>query len=202
MDMNVGAATGGVIGLLPVAPRGATVMAANRRAIACALACMLVCMLGCSRNTPPAAAPTPTPSAALPAPPVEGTPAEPAAPAAVGGGLAGTSWRLVQIMSMDDTIYRPDDRSLYTLAFGGDGSVRVTADCNAGTGSWSSESASQLQFGTLAATQAECGPTSLHDRYMSQFQWVRSYVLKDGHLFLATMADGAIIEFEPAPAGP
>jgi hypothetical protein len=27
--------------------------------------------------------------------------------------------------------------------------------------------------------------------------WVRSYVLKDGHLFLATMADGSIIEFAP-----
>jgi hypothetical protein len=26
---------------------------------------------------------------------------------------------------------------------------------------------------------------------------VRSYVMKDGHLFLATMADGSIIEFEP-----
>jgi hypothetical protein len=27
---------------------------------------------------------------------------------------------------------------------------------------------------------------------------VRSYVLRDGHLFLATMADGAILEFRPA----
>jgi len=26
---------------------------------------------------------------------------------------------------------------------------------------------------------------------------VRSYVMKDHHLFLATMADGSIIEFEP-----
>jgi len=26
--------------------------------------------------------------------------------------------------------------------------------------------------------------------------WVRSYVLEGGHLFLATMADGSIIEFE------
>jgi hypothetical protein len=31
---------------------------------------------------------------------------------------------------------------------------------------------------------------------------VRSYVLKDGHLVLATMADGSIIELEPAGAGP
>jgi hypothetical protein len=44
---------------------------------------------------------------------------------------------------------------------------------------------------------AMCSPGSLADRYLAEFQWVRSYVMKDGHLFLATMADGSIIEFEP-----
>jgi hypothetical protein len=39
----------------------------------------------------------------------------------------------------------------------------------------------------------------LHDRYLAQFPWVRSYVMKDGRLFLATMADGSIVEFEPVP---
>lgn len=75
--------------------------------------------------------------------------------------------------------------------------MRVHADCNLGTGSWTSESAGQLQFGLIAVTHALCPPDSLHDSYMAQFPWVRSYVMKDGHLFLATMADGSIIEFEP-----
>jgi hypothetical protein len=44
-----------------------------------------------------------------------------------------------------------------------------------------------------------CPPESLSERYLAQFEWVRSYVMRDGHLFLATMADGAIIEFEPLP---
>jgi para-nitrobenzyl esterase len=101
-------------------------------------------------------------------------------------------------MSMDDTTYTPDDPALYALEFGTDGSMRVRADCNSGTGSYTSESASQLEFGVIAATQAECAPGSLHDRYMAEFQWVRSYTMKDGHLYLATMADGSIIEFEPA----
>jgi len=112
--------------------------------------------------------------------------------------LGGTSWRLVQIMSMDDNTYKPDDPSRYTLSFETDGSMNVLADCNRGKGSWASESGSQLQFGPIAATMAMCPPESLHDRYLSQFEWVRSYVMKDGHLFLATMADGSIIEFEPA----
>jgi para-nitrobenzyl esterase len=75
--------------------------------------------------------------------------------------------------------------------------MNVLADCNRGKGSWASESDSQLQFGPIAATRAMCQPESLHDRYLSQFEWVRSYVMRDGHLFLATMADGSIIEFEP-----
>ena len=111
--------------------------------------------------------------------------------------LAGTSWRLVKIMGMDDSVAEPEDRSLYTLEFGTDGKVSLLADCNRGNGSWASESGPQLQFGPIAATRAMCPPGSLADKYLAQFQWVRSYVMKDGHLFLATMADGSIIEFEP-----
>ena len=114
--------------------------------------------------------------------------------------LAGTSWRLVKIMGMDDSVDEPEDRSLYTLEFGADGRAAMRADCNRGMGSWSSESPGQLQFGVIASTMAMCPPESLSDKYLAQFEWVRSYVMKDGHLYLATMADGSIIEFEPLPA--
>lgn len=128
---------------------------------------------------------------------------QPRESAATGAGgdvteLADTSWRLVRIMSMDDTESVPEDASGYTLEFG-TGDVSIVADCNRGTGSYTSETPGQLEFGIIAATQAMCPPGSLHDVYMAQFPWVRSYVLEDGHLFLATMADGSIIEFEPAP---
>jgi para-nitrobenzyl esterase len=32
---------------------------------------------------------------------------------------------------------------------------------------------------------------------VKQWGYLRSYVVKDGHLFLALMADGGIYEFEP-----
>lgn len=111
--------------------------------------------------------------------------------------LGGTAWQLVAIRSMDDSIHKPHDASFYTLTFGTDGTALVLADCNRGTGSWSSSGPSQLEFGVIAATQAMCSPSSLHDQYMSQFEWVRSFQIADGHLFLATMADGSIIEFQP-----
>jgi heat shock protein HslJ len=167
--------------------------------IALAVAFALVTTAGCARKeSREATSSTATaPVAAEPAP----APAEADAPSGMQPALGANSWQLVKIMSMDDTTDAPDDPSLYTLEFLADGTMRVRADCNMGTGSWTSESPGQLQFGVIAATQAECPPGSLHDKYMAQFQWVRSYVLENGHLFLATMADGAIIEFEPASAG-
>jgi heat shock protein HslJ len=165
---------------------------------------VLAALAGCSREdaaapvaAEPAGAPA-TPPAADPAPARAADPApddEAAAPE-----LAGTAWRLLNIMGMDDSTDIPDDPSKYTLVFRADGTVSMRADCNRGTGSWTSPSPSQLQFGPIAATRAMCPPESLSDKYLAQFHWVRSYVLKDGHLFLATMADGAIIEFEPLPA--
>jgi heat shock protein HslJ len=116
----------------------------------------------------------------------------------VQSALVGRQWRLVEIVSMDDRVDAPRDRSLYTMTLDAGGTVQIRADCNRGTGSWTSAGPGRLQFGRIAATQAMCPPGSLHDRYMAQFPWVRSYVMTDGHLFLTTKADGSIIEFEPA----
>jgi len=111
--------------------------------------------------------------------------------------LPGHSWQLVEILSMDGTVKKPDDRSLYTVDFKTDGTVQIRADCNRGRGGWTSSSPGTLEFTQIAATLAMCPPDSLHDPFMALFPYVRSYVVKSGHLFLATMADGSITEFEP-----
>ena len=52
--------------------------------------------------------------------------------------LAGTSWRLVAIQSMDDeqgTTTVPDP-SKFTVSFGADGRAAFQIDCNRGNGSW------------------------------------------------------------------
>ena len=162
-------------------------MNATRSATVLALSLALAGLAGCGGGKEQA-----TPASAQEKPAA----AAPSAEAAT-DRLAGTSWQLVNIQSMDDTTSVPDDPSKYTLSFGADGTAQIVADCNRGTGSWKSESASQLEFGVIAATQAMCPPDSLHDTYMKQFEWVRSYVIEGGHLFLSTMADGSIIEFEP-----
>jgi hypothetical protein len=37
----------------------------------------------------------------------------------------------------------------------------------------------------------------MHDQMVEQWGNVRSYVVKDGHLFVALVADGGTYEFEP-----
>lgn len=112
-------------------------------------------------------------------------------------GLAGTSWQFVRFQGGDDRVVVPDDKAKYTVSLGADGGVSVRFDCNRGRGSWKSERPGQLQFGPLALTRAMCPPGSLHDRFVKHWFYVRSYVLKDGRLYLSLMADGGIYEFEP-----
>jgi heat shock protein HslJ len=111
--------------------------------------------------------------------------------------LAGTSWQLVKIQYSDEKTLMPDDRSKYTITFGADGQVAARIDCNRGSGAWKSAGPNQLEFGPLATTRVMCPPGSLYDRIVKDWSTFRSYVIKDGHLFLSLMADGGIYEFEP-----
>jgi para-nitrobenzyl esterase len=116
------------------------------------------------------------------------------------GGLGGTSWQLVKFQSSDEKTLTPDDKAKYTIAFETDGRVSARIDCNFGPGTWKSSGPNQLQFGPLALTRAMCPPGSLHDRIAKDWEFVRSYTIKDDHLFLSLMADGGIYEFEPIGA--
>lgn len=120
-----------------------------------------------------------------------------ASPPSAKASLGGTSWRLVKFQGGDGAVLTPDDRSKYTLAFDPDGVVSARIDCNRARGGWKSAGPNQLEFGPMAATRAQCPPGSLHDQIMKQLPNVRSYVMKDGHLFLSLMADGGTYEFEP-----
>jgi para-nitrobenzyl esterase len=110
--------------------------------------------------------------------------------------LGGTSWQFLKFQSGDGTVLRPDDKTKYTLAFGADGSLSARIDCNRGRGTWKSSAKNQLELGPMALTRAACPPGSLHDHIVKQLPFIRSYVIKDGRLFLSMMADGGIYEFE------
>jgi heat shock protein HslJ len=86
--------------------------------------------------------------------------------------LAGTSWQLLAIQSMDDAqgTTRPGPTSRYTVTFGADGQAAFQLDCNRASGEWKAAPATadacsgQLTFGALAGTRAMCAPGSLDQR--------------------------------------
>lgn len=119
--------------------------------------------------------------------------------------LTGTSWQLVAIQSMDDAqgTTRVADANRFTLHFGTDGRASLRLDCNRGTGSYEAKPATDgsgaLRFGPIAATRALCPPPHLDERVARDLGHVRSYLFKDGRLFMSLMADGGIYEWHPAP---
>lgn len=111
--------------------------------------------------------------------------------------LGGTSWQLVKFQGGDGSVATPDVKSKYTVAFAADGIINMRIDCNRGRGGWKSAAPGQVEFGPMAITRAACPPGSLHDHIVKRWPYVRSYVIKDGRLYLSLMADGGIYEFEP-----
>lgn len=114
--------------------------------------------------------------------------------------LRGTNWQLVRFQGGDDRVLTPDDPAKYTIEFAADGRLSARIDCNRGAGSWKATESNELELGPLALTRAMCPPGSLHDHIVKQWSYVRSFLIKDGHLFLVLMADGGTFEFEPRAA--
>jgi heat shock protein HslJ len=114
--------------------------------------------------------------------------------------LSGTAWQLVKFVGGDDTTLTPTDPALYTIEFDETGRVAARIDCNRGSGTWKTDGKASLEFGPMALTRAMCPPGSLHDQIAKQWTSIRSFVIRDGHLFLSLMADGGTYEYAPRPA--
>ena len=113
-------------------------------------------------------------------------------------GLVGPTWQLVRFQGGDGRVEMPVERAQYQLAFNANGTVLARIDCNRGSGTWKSAGANQIEFGPMATTRAMCPPGWLQDHVVKQLANIRSYQIKDGHLYLSLMADGGTYEFEPA----
>ena len=118
--------------------------------------------------------------------------------------LTATGWELVEVRSMDGGRFAPaaSGSGRYTLSFLEEGKVVIQADCNRATTTIEPLLPPRLKFTQIAVTGALCSPSSIADRFLNQLPWIRRYVTRDGKLFLATVADGSILEFAPLPPEP
>lgn len=112
--------------------------------------------------------------------------------------VTGKTWVLEQIQSMDDSLFKPRAGHSYTLSFNADGQVLVQADCNRGFGAWQHTPPSGITLGPAAMTRRACGEDTEADRFLKELTYVRSFVMREGDLYLATMADGSILKFVDA----
>lgn len=120
--------------------------------------------------------------------------------------LTGSSWRLVEMQSMDDAqgTTRPDDPDKYRMQLEAGGRAVFQLDCNRGNGSWTTtaagDSSGTIAFGPIATTRMACASPSLGDRLANDLANVRGYRIVDGRLSLSLMADGGILVWERADA--
>jgi heat shock protein HslJ len=127
-----------------------------------------------------------------------------AAAGAATAPLAGTSWQLHSLTSMDDAegVTRPSDPSAITMELREDGRISMRLVCNRGAGQWSAEpsatgASGRFRLGPLATTRALCPPPHLGETVARQMGLVRGYLLRDGLLNLSLQADGGLITWQP-----
>jgi heat shock protein HslJ len=118
--------------------------------------------------------------------------------------LAGTTWQLVEIQSMDDSqgLTKVPDPGKYTVTFGDDGRAAFRIDCNRGNGSWETEASEDgqsgsLTFGPIATTMMACPPPTIDQKVSTALPMVRGYLLKDNRLHMSQFADGDTLTWEP-----
>jgi para-nitrobenzyl esterase len=112
-------------------------------------------------------------------------------------GLAGTSWQLVRFQPSEGAGFAPAQPDKYTIAFESQSAASVRFDCNWARGTWKSAEPNQIEFDALALTRVSCAPESHHDAIVERWSSIRSYQVRDGHLFLSMQEDAGVFEFEP-----
>jgi hypothetical protein len=116
-------------------------------------------------------------------------------------GLRAKEWQLVRVQDGSGRAAVPDVKAKYTLEFDALGRFEARIDCNRARGKWASNSPGQLLLGQVELDRPGCARAPLHDYLVKQLPNVRAYRVKDDRLFLVLMADGGMLEYEPATLG-
>lgn len=88
-----------------------------------------------------------------------------------------------------------DDPAKYTLQLLSDGQVRILADCNSATTSYSLEGQSLKISEPMAMTMAFCGEDSLSDEFVRELTASAIHFMDGEDLMIDMMADGGTMRF-------
>ncbi|CAN0467908.1 unnamed protein product, partial [Phaeothamnion confervicola] len=102
----------------------------------------------------------------------------------------------------DGTTVQPEGDAPATLVFGEDGVLRVSTGCAQGELPYTLEGSSGLTIEVGGLETSRCAAGSGAARLVQDLGFMRSYVFREGRLFVSLMADGGIHAFTAsAPAG-
>ncbi len=114
--------------------------------------------------------------------------------------LTGVVWQWTEFQSGDGSIFKPTDPTRYTAEFHDDGTVRVLADCNSGSGLATIDGTS-IDL-TVAATRMACPEGSQSSAFLRYLNEAVTYVIRDGRLALSLPAGAGIALFQPVIPAP
>jgi heat shock protein HslJ len=144
-------------------------------------------------------APAIEPTAVEPAPiPLPMPTVEPAVE--TGGGLAdimGVIWTWKGLNSTTGESFAVEAPEQYEFMLLPTGSIRVKADCNNGSGTYSTDGSS-ISIEVLTLTRAACAPDSLSNEFVQYLNQASAYRVEGGSLFLSVGEAGDTMEFSLA----
>jgi heat shock protein HslJ len=112
--------------------------------------------------------------------------------------ITQATWLWIRTDYNDGTTIDSLDPSKYTVTFSEDGRVRIQADCNSGSSTYTIEG-SRLTIQPAAVTLAFCGPASQDAVFLRDLQRVVGYTFKDEQLVLNLALDSGNMVFSPMP---
>ncbi|MBK8051398.1 MAG: META domain-containing protein [Anaerolineales bacterium] len=124
------------------------------------------------------------------------------AQAAGDDALAGTTWTWTGTLMNDGSERLPAEGVSFQLAFGTDGSLSATTDCNTFMGTYTLGADSQITIGLPASTMMACPDGAQQDAYIQDLTSIQFYLLRDGNLHLQLPFDSGTMNFAPAAEGP
>ena len=109
--------------------------------------------------------------------------------------LTGPAWRWTGFQGGDDSRIEPGGEVL-TLTFQDDGRLTVSTPCVGGTVPYTQEGATGLSITAGGLDVSGCAEGTPAARLVHDLAFMRSFVFRDGKLFVSLMADGGIHTFE------
>ena len=111
-------------------------------------------------------------------------------------GIFRSVWQWRETLYNDDRKVVPADPENYTVQFGKDGTISVTADCNVKGGTVSiSPGEKRISIEITQSTMAFCPEGSLEDEFVKGLSAAAIYFLKDGDLYIDLKYDSGTMRF-------